>query len=219
MPSGVTMPVVLIGAAAVLIDSCGTGTAERGVGRNAPERVLRAVPGCEGCEAAWEREPATLGPRISLAREGEPGEPLILRGTVYRADGRTPAPGIVLYVHQTNAAGAYAGGSSESEWSRMHGRLRGWLKTGSDGRYEVRTIKPGQYPDRREPAHIHITVLDQGRDPYWIDDVVFAGKAGVDAAYRAERQNRGGPGIVTLARAADGTWIAKRDIILERQPD
>lgn len=178
-------------------------------------RELRPVPGCEGCEAAWERDPAALPARIGLAPEGEPGEPMILRGTVYKADGRTPAPGVVLYLHQTNAAGLYAGGGAESEWSRRHGRLRGWLKTGSDGRYEVLTVKPGQYPNRPDAAHVHMTVLEQGKDPYWIDDVVFEGEPGVDAAYRRARENRGGSGIVRLTRDGSGRWVAERDIVLE----
>lgn len=177
-------------------------------------RQLREIPGCEGCEAASERDPQTLSPFIRLASADEPGEPLLLRGTVYKPDGKTPAPGVVLYVHHTNAAGVYGNGTNESVWSRRHGRLRGWLRTGADGKYEVHTIKPGQYPNRREPAHIHLTVWEQGKDPYWIDDVVFAGEPGVDADYRAERQNRGGPGIVQLKREASGRWLAERDIVL-----
>lgn len=179
-------------------------------------RQLRAIPGCEGCEAAWEREPSELTPRVQIAPASEPGERLILRGTVYKPDGKTPAPGVVVYIHQTNSAGLYANGSNESEWSRRHGRLRGWLKTGADGRYEVDTIKPGVYPDGREPAHIHLTVLEPGKDPYWIDDVVFAGEQGVDATYRAERENRGGRGIVALKREPSGRWLAERNIDLLR---
>lgn len=122
-------------------------------------RQLRPVSGCEGCEAAWERDAAALAPRIRLAPAGEPGEPMLLRGVALNPDRRTPAAGVVVYVYHTNAAGVYGNGSDESEWSRRHGRLRGWLKTGTDGRYAIETIKPGQYPDCREPAHIHITVL------------------------------------------------------------
>ncbi len=178
-------------------------------------RGLRPVPGCEGCEAAWERNPSALLPRIRLAPAGEPGEPMLLRGTVFKPDGKTPAPGVVLYLHHTNAAGLYANGSTESEWSRRHGRLRGWLKTGTDGRYEVLTVKPGRYPNLPGPAHVHFTVLDGAKDPYWIDDVVFAGEPGVDSAYRSGRQNRGGRGIVRLQKHSAGTWLAERDIILE----
>jgi protocatechuate 3,4-dioxygenase beta subunit len=201
--------------AAILVTStgCGAEQAQQQAGVQQASRPLRAVPGCEGCEAAWEREPSTLGSNIVLAGEEEPGECLLLQGTVLKPDG-TPAPDVVVYIHQTNAAGRYANGSAESEWSRRHGRLRGWLRTGPDGRFEVKTVKPGQYPDRPSPAHIHLTVLEQGKDPYWIDDVVFEGEPGVDAKFRAEAENRGGPGIVRLQRAPSGGWLAKRDIIL-----
>ena len=183
-----------------------------------PSQVRSDLYACDGCEAVREREPQTLSWRTTVAPEGELGEPLILRGTVYRQDGTTPAPNVIIYAHQTNADGAYAGGSNESEWSRRHGRLRGWVKTGADGRYEFVTIKPAPYPTIAEPAHIHLVVLEPGRRPYWIDDVVFAGEVRVDDQYRRSRENRGGNGIVQLRREDDGTWIAERDIRLEPHP-
>lgn len=181
-----------------------------------PARPLRPVPDCEGCEAVWERDPATLRAHIRLGAETDPGEPFQLRGTIYHPDGKTPAAGVVLYLYHTAVTGLYAGGGDESEWSRRHGRLRGWLVTGSDGRYTVDTILPGQYPDRRDPAHIHMTILEPGKDPYWIDEVVFAGRPGVDAAYESRQQHRGGSGVVQLTRAPDGCWTATRDIVLRR---
>lgn len=204
--------------AAMLVSStaCGAEQGEQQVSARQAPRQLPTVPGCEGCEAAWEREPSTMAPNIQLAGSDEPGERLVLQGTVFQANGRTPAPNVVVYIHQTNAAGRYAGGSDESEWSGRHGRLRGWLKTGPDGRYEVRTIKPGQYPNRPDPAHIHLTVLEHGKDPYWIDDVVFDGAPGVEE-YRREAEKRGGPGIVRLQPAPNGGWLAKRDIVLLAQ--
>ena len=54
-------------------------------------RQLREVPGCEGCEgceAAWEREPQSLSSSIRLAGPGEPGEPLLLRGTSTNQTGK-----------------------------------------------------------------------------------------------------------------------------------
>jgi protocatechuate 3,4-dioxygenase, beta subunit len=181
-----------------------------------PSGQLPQIPGCEGCEAAWERDPATLSSTIRLAAPNEPGERLVISGTVFRHDGKTPAPGVVLYLHHTNAEGVYGNGSNESEWSRRHGRLRGWLKTGPDGRYTVHTIKPAPYPGRNVAAHIHLTVLEPGRTPYWIDDIVFEGEPWVDREYLASRQNRGGRGVVRLSRHSDGTWVARRDVILEK---
>ncbi len=142
---------------------------------------------------------------------------MTIRGVVYASDGATPAEGIVVYAHHTNADGLYANGSLETEWSRRHGRLRAWVKTGADGRYEFATIKPAPYPDRTNPAHVHLMILEPGRRPYWIDEIVFAGEFGVTQSYRAGRELRGGSGIVNLTRES-GRWLAMRDITLERHP-
>ena len=194
----------------------GCGSAGASGQRRQPEGApSRSVPGCEGCEAVWERRPGDLLPAITLASPDERGEPLRVEGTIYHSDGRTPASNVVLYVHHTNAQGRYADGSDESEWSRRHGRLRGWLRTGKDGTYKVHTIKPAPYPGRTNPAHIHMFVLEPDkRDPYWIDDVVFDGEFGVDARYRSARANQGGSGIVRLQRMPDGILRAARDIVL-----
>jgi protocatechuate 3,4-dioxygenase beta subunit len=170
---------------------------------------------CEGCEAVGEHPTLTLGPVWPLAGPAEPGQRLLLSGQVRTADGARPAPGVIIYAHQTNAAGLYANGSNLTEWSRRHGRLRGWVKTGPDGRYEFQTIKPAPYPDRALPAHIHLFIGEPGRRPYYIDDVVFEGEFGVTPAYRAAQELRGGSGIVRLGCRADGTLIAIRDIRLE----
>lgn len=173
---------------------------------------------CEGCEGVYERDPTALEWRDDMASPDEPGERMVLRGRVFETDGVTPASGVIVYAYHTNAEGYYANGSNETEWSRRHGRLRGWVKSAGDGRYEFRTVKPAPYPGQTFPAHIHLTVLEPGRTPYWIDDVVFRGEFGVTPAYEASRENRGGGGIVTLTRQ-DGVWIAIRDIILERHPE
>lgn len=172
---------------------------------------------CEGCEPTFERNAATLASDVDIAR-GEPGEPLILEGVVRKTDGRTPAPGVIVYLHQTNAQGLYANGTNDNEWSRRHGRLRGWAVTDSAGRYRFRTIKPAPYPDMTMPAHIHLMIGEPGRRPYYIDDVVFDGEFKVDADYRARQELRGGSGIVKLSRDAQGRWLAVRDIVLERHP-
>lgn len=173
---------------------------------------------CEGCEAALERNASSLDWRAAIAGADEPGEPMTVKGVVYGLGGAKPASGVVIYAYHTNAEGLYANGSAETVWSRRHGRLRGWARTGADGRYEFSTIKPAPYPDETLPAHIHLTVVEPGRPPYWIDDIVFAGEFGVTGAYRAALENRGGEGIVDLARA-DGVWSAVRDIVLERHPE
>lgn len=178
----------------------------------------RDLYNCEGCEAALERPLAGLTSTVRLAGPDEPGERMILSGRVLTADGTAPAANVIVYAHQTNAAGLYAGGRQGPQWSARHGRLRGWAKTDAAGRYVFHTIKPAPYPDRTMPAHVHLYIAEPGRQPYYIDDVVFAGEFGVTPAYRARQELRAGSGIVTLGRSREGVWLARRDIRLERHP-
>ena len=171
---------------------------------------------CEGCEAISEGEPV-LGV-LKLPVADEPGEAMVIGGVVRSASTGAGVGDVVLYAHHTNAAGLYANGSSETMWSRRHGKLRGWVKTAADGSYRIETIKPAPYPDMTMPAHVHVFLSEPGRRPYYIDDVVFAGEFKVDDTYRARQELRGGSGIVTLARSPEGVWLARRDIVLERHP-
>ena len=183
--------------------------------QSAPRSDLYA---CDGCAAALAADPDTLSAQMQIAGEDELGERLLLTGTVYQSDGATPAADVVLYMHQTHAGGRYEGGDPSNVWARRHGRLRGWVKTGADGRYGFGTIKPGIYPGGSTPAHLHLVIVEPGRPPYYIDDVVFSGEALVTPDYLRSQPGRSGRGVVTLVSDASGRQIAVRDIVLERHP-
>lgn len=175
-------------------------------------RAAAAQAPCTWCGAA--DAPASLASKATLAPAAEQGERLILTGRVLEADGKTPAGGVLVYLYQTHADGLYA----RDEREHKHG-LRGWLRTGADGRYEITTIRPGRYPDGTAPAHIHVTVTAPGQSELYLDDFVFADDPLVTPAYRKTLQGRGGPGaVVTLTRGKDGTWRGTRDLRLERAP-
>lgn len=150
---------------------------------------------------------------ITIAGTSEPGERMAISGRCLGWQDGKPAAGVILYVYHTDHTGSYTGGPRGTR----HARLRGWMKTGVDGRYAFTSIKPAPYPDRTMPAHIHFIVLEPGRKPYWIDDIVFAGEFKVNAAYRAKLDLRGGDGVIPL-RKTDGVWTGSRDIKLERHP-
>src|SRR5690242_14923741 len=61
--------------------------------------------GCDGCELMFEGMPRALDWRTAIAGKGEAGEPLEMRGVIYQSDGKTPAPGVILYVYHTDAKG------------------------------------------------------------------------------------------------------------------
>lgn len=171
---------------------------------------------CEGCEAIHEHSFDDLKWKTTITTDGEP---LVLDGTVYLPDGKTPAADIIVYAYHTNPEGVYPTRGDETGWARRHGFMRGWVKTDADGRYRFRTIRPGSYPGRSAAAHIHMTVKEPDRREYWIDEIVFEDDPLVDAAYRRHVQNRGGSGIIALERSPDGTWTGTRDIILEIHPE
>lgn len=155
--------------------------------------------------------PDQLSWRTTVAPATEPGEPLVMTGTIYEADGRTPARGILLYVYHTDATGYY------NQPNRLPARLRGWLRTGGDGRYEFHTIKPGPYPGRSDPAHIHATLSRADYPEYWIDSYWFAGDPRITQDKLAQLTGRGGfEPIVKLTRDTQGTWRGVRDLKLQR---
>jgi len=170
------------------------------------------LPDCEWCGTG--EAPSELDWETTIAGPDEPGERLTLSGTVYEPDGTTPAPNVVLYLYHTNAEGVYPKRGNETGNAQRHGTLRSWVRTDERGRYRVHTIRPAPYPGRNEPAHIHITVQPPGSDEFWIDSVVFDDDPLLTAAERADRDDRGGSGIVTLTRDDEDTWQATRDIVI-----
>ena len=106
--------------------------------------------------ASTSRDSLGIASKIVLVTDNEPGDPMIISGTIYRADGKTPAKGAILSVWHTDAKGYYieGGGGGGEEHPRIHGRM----KTKPDGRYEFRTIRPAPYPSNNVPAHVHAHV-------------------------------------------------------------
>jgi protocatechuate 3,4-dioxygenase, beta subunit len=172
------------------------------------------LPDCEWCGSA--EAPDNLKSAITLAHRNEPGERLVLQGTVYAPDGVTPAPGMLLYLYHTNHAGLYAQRGGETGNGRRHGYLRGWLISDAKGNFEVQTILPGYYPNRSTPRHIHMTLTEPGRPEYWIDDVFFSGDPKVTVEVLERREGRGGPAVVTTRKGARGELIVRRDVVLWR---
>ena len=176
---------------------------------------------CEGCEAAYEYGDKHLSPTDSLPGFGEKGEKLMVIGTVYQQDGTTPAEGTILYVYHTDLEGLYSHPHPEvaQGWENRHGYYRGWIKTGADGKYTFYTFRPAAYPTGTEAAHIHLTVLEPGKNPYWVDSYVFEGDPLLTPEFRKRYTGRGGSGILHLEKQGD-LWVGKRDLVLgEGIPD
>jgi protocatechuate 3,4-dioxygenase beta subunit len=193
--AAIVLPVA--GMAVIGLFGCGRGSSF----------AQRPPPDANTGKAPW---------RINIIPEGEPGEPLIISGTIYAPDGHTPLASMSLWVYQTDATGHYST-LRESGGDNRNTRLHGLMQTDSEGRYEFRTIKPAPYPGRTNPAHIHAYVSGPAYPEYWIDEYLFEGDPFITGEMR---QKFGGKGsfssILKLARGNDGIWRGVRDIIVER---
>ncbi|MBP9212794.1 MAG: intradiol ring-cleavage dioxygenase [Bacteroidetes bacterium] len=180
---------------------------------------------CYG-QPADETPPHLLGrPANIAAQDTSPlwnanGERLLITGTVYASDGMTPVPGAIIYYYQTNTGGVYPQQSGHprnmppNAQGHSHGHIRGWAKSDRNGVYKIYTVRPGAYPGRDEPAHIHLTVSEPGEKLlYYIDDVVFDDDRLMTTRKRLSRENRAGSGIVRLVNR-NGLRIGERNIIL-----
>lgn len=145
----------------------------------------------------------------------EPGEPLIVSGTVRSKEGK-PIAGALIYVFQADAKGNYTFAHAMDE---QNARLFGYMKSGADGRYEFRTIRPGGYAQAPIPQHIHMLVSAPGYREHKCQStcqLVFADDPRVTAEWREWAGKSGNP-ILRVTRGTDGAQSCVYDVILEKQ--
>ncbi len=203
---------------AILCIAC-NGQAPSGMQSNQSQKPLHKSEliggGCDGCELMFVGMPAQINPVDTSRGWKGSNQKLLITGTIYQLNGRTPAPDVVLYYWHTDATGLYTPTEGMNPRAKRHGALRGWVKTDATGKYAIYTSRPAHYPNGSEPEHIHFSVKEPNLpNEYYIDDVVFDDDPLlIDARKKRPFVNRGGSGLVRIA-LSEGVQIARRDIIL-----
>lgn len=142
------------------------------------------------------------------------GQKLIITGKILKSDGKTPAPGVIVYYYHTDTEGYYSSRADMDQRAAKHGHLRGWVKSDADGKYSIYTVRPASYPNRPDPAHIHPTILEpQITTPYYTDALVFDDDILLTSAKRKAMDNRAGSGILRVLMK-DNIQIAEHNFIL-----
>jgi protocatechuate 3,4-dioxygenase beta subunit len=127
------------------------------------------------------------------------GEKLLVTGRVSGVPDCKPLSGALVEVWQADARGKYTLftlGKKDDERCL----LRASIRTDSEGRYNFRTILPGEYPGR--PRHIHYRVSQQGYATL-VTQIYFAREHGVPDSL-----------VVSTARNSQGVARAMFDITL-----
>lgn len=162
-------------------------------------------------EAAAKDRPAKLTSSARIAPRDEPGTGLVIHGRLFAADGRTPVPGATVFAYHTDREGLYHRPGMESQpW-----RLRGWTQTDGEGRFEFETIRPGAYPSRNIPAHVHFNVFN-GTERFHAGELQFDDDPIVTAADRSRSRERGQFGEVRPVRR-EGS-VEHVDVALKLDP-
>ncbi|TVZ26987.1 protocatechuate 3,4-dioxygenase beta subunit [Gillisia sp. Hel_I_86] len=167
---------------------------------------------CEGCEAVFD-----YGDRKLLSIDTLPGfeeteDKIKVTGTIYKNDGKTPAKGVILFVHHTNRDGVYPKHGNENGWARQYGYIHGWIKTGADGKYAFYTFKPAPYGGL--PAHIHPIIREPDGKYYWLGSFLFAGDPQLTEEHKNPESSRGGSNGILSLKKEKGIVVGRRDIIL-----
>ena len=188
---------------------CKTDTLAQKAGNELSLIKKNALPvGAEGMGAI--DAPDNVSWKTALAKATDEGEPMIVSGTVFAADGKTPVPNVLIYLYHTDIYGIYG-----KRGEHKHGKFRSWMLTDANGKYEFRSIKPASYPNTTFAAHVHMTLTGKNFKEDWIDSILFEGDKFITAQERNQAGKKGGFNpILELEKGADGILRGVRDIQL-----
>ncbi len=168
---------------------------------------------CENCDALYDYGDKILLPIDTLPDFATNADQLLLTGTIYQHDGRSPAKDVILFIYQTDSEGLYHTRQPDQNNRQKYIYHRGWIKTDASGHYAFYTFLPGSYPGRNEPRHIHPLIKEPNKPIYYMDEFVFDHDELLTAEERAKLEDRGGSGIMKLEKKGN-LWVGKRDLIL-----
>jgi protocatechuate 3,4-dioxygenase beta subunit len=148
---------------------------------------------------AQRTRPQAMASTGRIAPAGEPGTPLVIHGLVVEPDGRTPASGVIVHAYHRDRDGFDFGpnDTAVNTW-----RLQGWAKTGADGRFEFRTIRPAPDHLGREGSHVHFTLETPQFGRQWAHKILFADDPLVTDSERRRS-----------AEAEDFAWVRKVSVV------
>jgi hypothetical protein len=152
---------------------------------------------------------------LKLVTPAEPGQRLFVDGTVRNQEGK-PVGDALVYVYHTSAKGWYAADRPHVpgiEGDRRHARLFGYLRTGVDGHFTIRTIRPAGYPQSDLPQHVHVEISAPGETAL-TTELLFDD----DPRLTPERRiwaNQSGFFISPVRRDAAGVQHCSYDLVLK----
>lgn len=173
--------------------------------------ILLAPLPAAGCHGEPVAPSDSSSSTLTLSAPDEPGQPLVLYGTVVDSLTDAPLAGARVYLYHADTNGQYRPADPGDESTA---RLSGEVVTDADGGFVVHTILPGEYdqPGNRH-VHVHYARADGYREKGRVilfddnvNDVVRQWAADTGFGIVIELDDRGGrrEGRVTIPLAPRG---------------
>ncbi|MBD0285575.1 MAG: hypothetical protein ICV79_09145 [Flavisolibacter sp.] len=141
---------------------------------------------------------------IQLAKNDEPGEPLVIYGKVIDRKTNQPIQDASLFLYQTDSSGIYnvSGGPDDQA------RIRGTVHTNESGCFKIKTILPGDYPGRKNSRHLHYII--KAKEYKEIKSILFF------KGFTTTNITGQGPlSVLDIKKEKNGTWIGAININME----
>ena len=134
-----------------------------------------------------------------------------ITGTIYQADGITPAEGVEVYILQPDENGYYC---LKKESDKRYVYHKASIKTDADGKYTFYTFIPGIVHRSGALRHIHPVIKEEGKKEYDLNSFYFDNDP-LLTKFRIKRLKKKGRDISILKlEKTNDMFVATRDIIL-----
>jgi protocatechuate 3,4-dioxygenase beta subunit len=152
--------------------------------------------------------------RTNLRLAGSNGAPIVLKGTIFKEDGKTPVNTALVEIWHCDENEVYDNASDEYKY-------RGGQRTKTDGRYAFKSILPVPYkadPNDESswrPAHIHMRVSVPGQQDL-ITQIYFKGGKYVETdkwASSPQAVNR----ILNISRNKSGESEVAFNVVMSKE--
>ncbi len=156
-----------------------------------------------------------------LAARGAVGERVTIEGRVIDGDG-APVSDAMIEIWQANAAGRYDHPEDFQESKPLDPNFHGFgrVGTGPDGRFCLRTVKPGPVPgsdNAPQAPHINVSIFARGLLKRLVTRIYFPGEPlnQNDALLSALPADRRATLIARFAEAGAAERVLQFDIVLQ----
>lgn len=148
---------------------------------------------------------------VKLSEDDEPGENLILFGKVIDYGTGLPIIDANLYFYQADSGGLY---NSTFLGMPSFAKIRGKIRTNTNGCFIVKTIVPGNYPDQADGKHIHVIAKAKGYKK-WTFEFLFEGS--ISESLRKEVKENNDAIILNLKEKESKSWLVHAEIKLQQK--